>query len=499
MSASTATLAPTEPVGRWVADRWVVALVVGTVLLRIPRLTAPLGSDEGGFLLVAGQWHAGGTSLYGDYWVDRPPLLIALFDLAGHAGGTVPLRVLGCLFAVAAVWLSHRLARCFGGSTRRALAAPAVTAALLGTPLFGSFEVNGELLATPFVLGGLLAAWSAYSRPGRRRDSMLRWAAAGAAGAAAVLVKQNFVDVFVFVALLLLTARLVQARTTRAVVEGGLAVLAGAGVVMVGVGLLAGARGTSVPGLWDALVVFRAQAGHLIARSASGATTRRLDRLPWILLVSGAAPLIALLLLKAARPPLQPVLVAAAGLLGWELAAIFAGGSYWLHYLVGIVPGVALGVALLAPGPDLLGALTRRAVLWTAVTGLVTGFGGLLTPPGQPASTAVGEWLARAAAPHDTATVLYGQPNVLEVAGLSSPYPELWSLPIRVRDPELSVLTAVLRGPQAPDWLLVHGSLAGWGLDPSRAEQALAVRYHRVAVVRGYQVFLLDGVSRALP
>src|SRR6476620_8241794 len=57
------------------------------VLLRVPWLSVPLGRDEGGIALLAQHWHGG--SLYGEYWLARPPLLILLFKLAvlGGAGG----------------------------------------------------------------------------------------------------------------------------------------------------------------------------------------------------------------------------------------------------------------------------------------------------------------------------------------------------------------------------------------------------------------------------
>lgn len=70
----------------------------------------PLSPDEGGFLLVASQWQPGG-SLYGHYWVDRPPLLISIFDLADHAGGAVGLRLIGIAAVLASVFLAGRLAR----------------------------------------------------------------------------------------------------------------------------------------------------------------------------------------------------------------------------------------------------------------------------------------------------------------------------------------------------------------------------------------------------
>ena len=75
-------------------------LAVVVALVRLPFLLLPLSPDEGGYLLVASQW-APGSSTYGDYFVDRPPLLMGLFGLADALGGAVPLRLLGLLAAVA--------------------------------------------------------------------------------------------------------------------------------------------------------------------------------------------------------------------------------------------------------------------------------------------------------------------------------------------------------------------------------------------------------------
>ena len=101
-------LGPT--VGRAVALGLVAVL---TAAARLPFTTRPLSSDEGGFLLVASQWSPG-RSLYGNYWVDRPPLLIAFFGLADRLGGQVPLRILGTGLAVVSVVLASRIGRHVG-------------------------------------------------------------------------------------------------------------------------------------------------------------------------------------------------------------------------------------------------------------------------------------------------------------------------------------------------------------------------------------------------
>ena len=56
-----------------------VGLLAGAAAVAwLPFLGVPLSRDEAGLLMVGGQWGPG-LSLYGDYWVDRPPLLVALF------------------------------------------------------------------------------------------------------------------------------------------------------------------------------------------------------------------------------------------------------------------------------------------------------------------------------------------------------------------------------------------------------------------------------------
>ena len=113
LSSRTGPARPWLRQARRVPVVWAVALLA--VGLRLPLLSRPPSPDEAGFLLVGGQWHSGGTSLYGDYWVDRPPLLITLFRIAADAGGLVPLRLLGCLATVLTILGAAHLARRLGG------------------------------------------------------------------------------------------------------------------------------------------------------------------------------------------------------------------------------------------------------------------------------------------------------------------------------------------------------------------------------------------------
>ena len=118
-----------------VRRRWLPVLLTLTVLVRLLGVGAPLTSDEGGYLYLAAQWAPGGSSLYGDYWVDRPPLLIAFFAGADALGGRIALRLLGVVLAVVSVLLAHQVGRGLGGRRGARMAAVLTAAAVSLTPV----------------------------------------------------------------------------------------------------------------------------------------------------------------------------------------------------------------------------------------------------------------------------------------------------------------------------------------------------------------------------
>ncbi len=487
-----------------------LGLALSAFLVRLPFAGLPLGPDEGGLLLVGSQWGPG-TSLYGDYWVDRPPLLIGFFGLADHLGGTVALRVLGAGLVAISVLLAGRIgahAVAGGRGTRWAPALTALlTATLLVSPLVDALEVNGELIALPAILLSierLLRAQTATS-PWARSQLLLT---AGIAAAAAVLVKQNEVDALLLIALL--AARTAYRRGPRAALSDIAVPAAGA---LLGAALALGfaaSRGTSLAGLWEAVVTFRLHASAVISGSASDATSIRLDRLLLSLAVTGAPVIIGLLIVRLRRRHERSgvdLRVPALVLLTWECIAVLAGGSYWLHYLILLIPGLVLAVAAICAAPsatpdpvpgrqpaprssvvvpgDLLAALS-----YVVAAALVATVAVAARTSGAYHADPLVSWLSTHQQPGDTAVVAYGHPDILRASGMASPYPELWSLPVRVRDPDLKALTAVLAGASRPDWVITTGdSLAGWGIDPTTAQVELGLRYRYVGDIDGYRVF----------
>ncbi|TIC83246.1 hypothetical protein E8D34_16195 [Nocardioides sp. GY 10113] len=487
----------------------VVALVMlATALLRVPMLDARLGSDEGGFLMVAGQWDPG-RSLYGDYWVDRPPLIIGIFQIADAlGGGAVALRLLGLTCAVASVGLAAVLGRLVAPDRRWAPVVAAATASVfLLSPLFGAFEVNGELLASPFVLGGLAAVLRA-ARSGRTATALAWWTVAGAAGAAAASTKQSMLDVAAAAGVVVLIHLARRRWRAAAVAVAGFG--AGAAGLLALLLTWARAEGTSVRGLYGAVVTFRFDASAVISQSASAATSHRALAITASFLASGAV----LLLLVAAFPSLRlarprrwfeaaradPVASGVtAAVVGWELAAVVAGGSYWHHYLLGTVPGVVLATALaLQHRPR----RTRWVAAVLAYSALVTAVTLTIVVPSASSATSetqVARYLATHSGPGDTGVVAFGAPVILREAGLASPYPNLWSLPARVRDPDLRHFARVLRSRERPTWVVVAGaSLGTWGIDARRAEPALARRYTLVHVIGDWHVYRENAPDRGV-
>ena len=412
------------------------------VALRLPLLGAAPSPDEAGFLAVGAQWRPGGTSLYGDYWVDRPPLLITIFRLAAEVGGLVPLRLIGCLATVLVVLGVAHTARLMAGP-RAARWAALVAAALCVSPLTGGLAVNGELLSAPFVAWGVAAMVHAVRERAGQRALVLSLMA-GAALAASLMVKQNIADVGVFTAALTLIAWHRGELNRPQVIRLMAAFLAGVLGLLAATCLWALLHGTSLTGVYDALYPFRIRAGEVMATYGSSAHTHRLWTLLVAWAVSGGIAMMAVtgwaLLTGRIRDTAAWALAAT---LTFDVVSVLMGGSYWLHYLVQLVVPIAILAGVVA-------ARSGRAVgtLLVAVAVVATTAWTVFHPWHRTSvGSRVGESIGAVAQPGDTIVTVYGHADLTETSGLRSPYPYLWSLPVKTLDPHEEVLEGVLEGP----------------------------------------------------
>jgi hypothetical protein len=372
-------------------------------------------------------------------------------------------------------------------SGERAARWAAGTAALLSAaPWFGVPRTNGEMLATAFVAWGFALAAQSLLRPDRR--AWLYALCAGVLAACAGLIKQTIADAVVF-AVVLAIAMACQRRTSwRHALMVIVAGLTGA-LFAVGIGLAAAsARGTTVPELFEALVAFRVDAGEVIRSSASSATTDRLITLIATWAAGGLALISALTAWQALRRR-DPVLLATLAVIVIVSATALLGGSYWAHYLFQLVPASALAVGLMVQHihPRV------RAIATTFVVAMTAGnlIWNVAVPPDDGVEAAVvGTWLKESANPSDQAVIAYGQPNVLANADMTSPYPYLWSLPVRTLDPDLSVMSDAISGPDRPAWFVDWSGIDSWGVDATTLRSVLESNYREVAQICGRSIWL---------
>jgi hypothetical protein len=470
--------------------RFVLLVVVAVALARTMYFAGPLAADEGGYLLVAGQWHAGGPHLYGHYFVDRPPLLIGFYRLAVVTGiDRLPrliATVLACVFVMSAAWATHQLV-----GSRGAKWAAVTAGAFVVTPLVMAQEANGEILALPFVMLSVALTLAAV-----RRVSFPLAVAAGLCAGTAVMVKQNFGDAVVFASVFLVASvwqRRLAWREGLRIAAGG---VVGGAVVLLGTAAFVVWSRVGFATAYQDVFGFRSTALDVIEDHSLHAPMMRALRLTGAAVVTGMVPLAVLLLLDAGRCRFRgpPVAWAVAATLAFESLSIAVGGSYWQHYLLQLAPMLALGVGVwaadsvrLRTAAVLIVASAVVSTTYTVDTGSAFGRSGY----------AVGSWVRRSATAGDTATVLYGNADVQQASGLASPYQQLWSLPMRTFDPHLRRLRHVLVGPRAPTWVVIWGGLDMWHIDPrDRTGLELATHYRRVADLCGHSVYLRDGVQR---
>jgi hypothetical protein len=463
-----------------------IALLAGllAVGLRLPFLGDGAYADEGGLLVVAAHWRTGGPFLYGPFFVDRPPLLLAFFRLADSAGGLVGLRVLGLGLVLAAVACAARAGARLGGSRGMACGA-LVCGALLADPRLGTREIDAETVGVPLVLlAAMLTLEAARAPSARSRTTLL--VTAGVAGASALLVKQNLADGLVFAVVLVLSTGVgVRARSGRV---GWLAL--GATIPAV-VALLWSTASTGAPGLWYSLYGFRLAASSALFGTTTASQSVRLQDLGRAALVSGLAVVVVIALVVLVRRRRDAVSLALVAMLLTELVGVAGGGYYWPHYLIGLVPGTALLLARAAPAVRrgwVLGVLVTAVVgssVWATASQAMRA-----SPVDRTEAGALDAWMDRSAQPHSSAVVLYGGAATLEASGLRPAYPYLWTLPQRVLDPHLTRLVHTLDGPRRPTYVIVRMPLDSWGQDPhGRVRRALASHYRRVARVDGDRVY----------
>lgn len=480
---------------------WLTCAAV--VAVRSVFVAQPIRSDEGGYLHAARHWAPGeGEFIYGDFHVDRPPLLMAFFRLAALWDTDAAIRVITIPVVVAIVLATARAAGLLAGPVAARWAA-VVTAALMCSPALAADQADGVMFALLFVTGSIAAILHGW-RAGDLRTTVGWGLVAGVLAAAAPLAKQNFVDAFAFAGVLIAVSALRHpgSRTRLGTLAAGF----GAGTVVVVAALAAWAhlKGVAMDVMWEDVIAFRVEAGQVLAASHHSAPMERARLLVLAAVASAAVPVVMTWLVGLLRRP-RPLAAeqwALLALLGWSAIGIVVGGSYWLDYLQALAPAAGLAAGLVSAGRGAGRRLMRGLALWAAVASLGAVATTTLAYQASPRlwyPQLIGGWVADSAEEGDTMVVAYGNSQVVEAADLPTPYPYLWSLPMRTLDPDQQRLERLLDGPSRPTWFVVLNGVNSWDIDDDgRLRSMIEEHYEPAATICGYNVLVRADVERRL-
>jgi 4-amino-4-deoxy-L-arabinose transferase-like glycosyltransferase len=473
--------------------RVAVSIALGMVvalILRAPWHDAALGRDEGGVAMVARAWHGGGPFAYGSYFLDRPPLLVALYRLAGD--GDAGIRALGAVAALLLVSTSTLLAVRIGGR-RAAPWAAGIAAVFASSSAIKTIYTPAELLAVVPSSASVLLLLIALERKSRRLWVL---AGAGALAAAALLVKQSFGDALVAGAVALVVGKALGLSWRETARRAG-AYFAGVSAVIAGLVAWAALSHTSAAAVWYAMFGFRIDS---VAVLVNHGLESRLSTLGSPLLASGLGLALALAVVAMARLRGRPLVrITFAAWMSAAVAGILLGGSYWPHYLIALVPGAAAGAAVILRRNRWVGALAVAAIaLPTAIN--AAGVARSDSADGfQQGTIAIGDYISDRSLPDQTAYAMYAKVNVLYYAGLRVPYPYNWSLMVRAVPGAQQRLRSLLASPKRPTWIVRAEGPHAFGLDTTGATKRLLTQHYRAAgTVCGTRVLLARG-ARAHP
>jgi hypothetical protein len=295
-----------------------------------------------GRVCLRAHWQQRGLRLYRDLWFDRPQGIFVVYSAILRALGesTTAIRLGAAVYNACTTALVGALTARWWGD-RAGLVAAAIYGTSSASPVLEGFTANGELfMAAPVLLSVMFAE--------RRRGFL-----AGLSMALAVTIKPTALPA----GLGAVTAIGARPRELRNLCAG---LLVGLGISVV--------HGLSS----DARTFLYAVAGfRLQAHSALALRTDLFDGLRWSLpgVIAGLLPVWCLAvsgaIARGGQGEMRGAAVARA-LVAGSAAGVTAGGSWYWHYYLGLLPGVAMlagrGVVRRQPGRILL-ALTVVA-LW---------------------------------------------------------------------------------------------------------------------------------------
>lgn len=459
----------------------VIALVLG-VAARVFFFELPMIHDEGGYALAARGWFEGTGKLYDDLWISRPQGIFVVYGVTMKTMGygVAAFRAMAWIFVtltVLAVWLYARR----WTTPRTALLAVFVSTLLLGSPTLEGYTANAEVFA------GMPAAFAAFWL---LRQAQSGWSPTGLMCIGLLIGISTLLKpsgVTLWPAALLFLALTTNDPWRERAKRGGWITL---GLVIAGVLTLLHGWMLGFSDFLYATFLYRFR----LQSAMSVGILHNLRAIGWMLI--NAAEfflLIALVWIFRMRLPLVPVLAHApksdgplwwlpewirrlrsndpGGLLLvlWITAAcvgVFMGGDYWTHYLILVVPPIALWLSRAIDGivHALVGWRQYLAVAMFALL-LILPYGvamdgtdgiyqRLYRHPGYPAQNEVARYIRERTSPNQTIYVAFDQASIYYLADRNPAYRHLYDQELKALPDSYGDIIAILNSDQRPVYIV---------------------------------------------
>ena len=182
--------------------------------------------------------------------------------------------------------------------------------------------------------------------------------------------------------------------------------------------------------------------------------------------------------------------------LGAAIVGLAAGGSYWHHYLLQLVPVAAVLGAIALTGKT----WGRVVVVAGLATAVVTTGVRAVDAPRTSAASVVGREVGARAAPGDTALVLYTAPGVYRSSGVPSAYPYYWGTMVDDVPRAKTALLHLLSSPTRPTFVVLWSDWRAHArtIVPD-IRRLLAEYYKDVATVCQHRIYERKDVRRHVP
>lgn len=486
----------------------VAALILGTLLVRLPYLDVPISADEGGYGTAA-YWWARGDTLYQEITITRPQGIFVVFraiDALG-LGSTRGIHLFAAVWvALSTAVLLAIAARLWG--RRIGFMAASLYAAMMAVPWVEGYHANAELFMTLPLLLSIWALLRAEAYPLDQNSGAVWLAASGILGAVALLLKPSAVALLPFGVLWLLRRWHTDHATRRAALIGSASLCTGWALGLASA-LIHGLV-TAPDRYLSAVLLYRAGQDSLIG----GSGAQQLDYFATnTLFIVGHLPLLLFAPLGFRLATYDGDREKRAFLSLWSVTAlggVALGGNWFLHYYQQLLPPMAIALALAA------GWLVRRPVILprfgvAAVAGLATvpllfslGNSAIIGveprslpgwEPGVSAAAPIANYLVARTTANDTIYVAYDHADIYYLSGRRPAARWLHFRELDRTPGAFAEQVARLGDPAtAPRYIVGAQTFDRWGFDSDGALRAIIARdYDLETTIDGIPLYRRKG------